>query len=122
MQKGPFKEIVEKENYRIIRMKGSFDIMNDVEVEGFIKKFRSQRNFQFKHLILDFQEATFLDTSAVALIVKTMSDYKKSHHKLGIINLDEESRNKKMLELYKVDKLLIIYPSEAAAIEDLENN
>jgi anti-anti-sigma factor len=114
------KSIEETEEIRIIRLKGSVDFSTVDEIGQFIEKFRAQKEFQYKHLLLDLSEITFVDSSAVARVIKTMLDYKKANHRMVIVNPSSDTRNKSMLEVYKVDKLVHLYHTEAEAIKDLK--
>jgi len=117
-----FEAIDEREKLRIIRLKGSIDVSKALELEEFVKKFRGQKGFEFKHILLDFSAVTFLDSSAVAAVIKTMLDYKKTNHQMGIINSSKESRNQSILEVYKVDSVVHFYSSEAEATKELEKD
>ena len=112
------KSIEERPLLRIIRFKGSLDIGAVIQIQAWIPNFRNQKSFSFKNLLMDFQDVPYADSSAVSQLVKTMFDYKKANHRVGIINLQEGPRN--IVEILKVDKLLRIYPTEDEAVRDLE--
>ena len=112
------KAVEERRALRILRVQGRVDMTVVAHMEKFSEKMRNEKGFEHKQLLLDFADVSYIDTSVVAVLLKTMGVYKKTHHKLGIINLGEEPRN--MLEITKVDKLFILYENEAQAVQALE--
>jgi anti-anti-sigma factor len=116
-----FRAIEETEKIRTIRFQGSVDISQVSDVEQFIKKFRAQEGFEYKHLLFDFSEVSFIDSAAIAAILKTLRDYKKKNHRMVIVNANAESRNQDIFEVYKVDQVVHFHQTEAEAIKDLES-
>ena len=111
------KAVEEQTGIRIVRLRGSLDTTATAEIHKFVQKRRLAKDFEFKDLILDFQDVSFADSSAVAELVKTMFEYKKAHHTTVVINMNSAGRS--VLEVLKLDKLIRLCPSESAAIEVL---
>ena len=114
------KSIEERKTLRILRVKGRIDVaaLGESSSQRALQA-RQQKGFEYKHLLLDFADVTYIDSSAVAALLLTLRDYQKAHHKLGVINLGEEPRN--MLQIAKVDRLFLSYETEAQALKDLES-
>jgi anti-anti-sigma factor len=112
------KAIEEQKKVRIIRFKGPLDTTTLNEVDQFREKFRRHKDFKFKHLLLDFENVTRIDSSTVAEVITVMSDIRNSHHKMGIVNLSQKFQN--WFEILKADKLVPFYGTELGAIRDLE--
>ena len=112
------KAVEERSGLRILRLQGRVDMTAVAVIQQFAEKRRMEKGFEYKQLLMDFADVSYIDTSVVAVLLKTMCLYKQAHHKLGIINLGEEPRS--MFEIAKVDKLFFFYPSEAEAIQVLE--
>ena len=72
------KTIEEKKTFRIVRMKGPVNLTNGNELDQFVRKFRNQKRFEYKYLLLDFADVTQIHSSAIAAVVKAMLDYKKT--------------------------------------------
>ena len=113
----PILAVEELPDVRIVRFQGPIDITTVDKIRVFQNKIRSAKEFQHKHLLLDFKNVTHIDTAAIAGIIKTTSELKKDHHRLGVINLEEKFHN--ILEVLKVDEMVFIYPNENEAIKSL---
>ena len=111
------KQVEERRTLRIIRLQGELNVSREPEINKFVRDFRSRPEFEFKNMILDFKDVPYADSSAVARLVQTMFDYKKAHHDLAIVNLNDTLRN--VLEVMKIDKLIRWYPSEEDAVKAL---
>lgn len=114
------KAIEERKTLRTIRLQGRIDVRGAEALQQFIPLFRKQPGFTFKNMILDFKDVTYTDSAGVAQLVKSWFDYKRAEHRVGLVNLGEGPRS--MLEVMKLDKVIRIYPDEAAAVRDLEDN
>lgn len=115
-QPGAILALEEFPGYRIARLQGPIDATSGNDIRQFQEKTRGLKNFQTKHLLLDFKEVTHIDTATIAGVIKTTAELKASHHKLGIINLDKKFYD--MLEVLKADVEFFSYPNEEAAISD----
>lgn len=109
--------IKEREGLRIIRLKGDIDMATIPEAFKFMKKMQSHPDFRYKSILVDFKNVTNLDTAAIAVLIAAISELKKTHHKLGVINLKERFRDE--IQIHKVDKLFAEYPTESDAVKDL---
>ncbi len=111
------KTVEEAGEFRIIRFQGSLDIASVSLLEEHVRKIKAEKSFQYKNVLLDFAEVDYIDSSAIAMVVRCVSDYKKSHHRMGILNLRSEPLN--MLEITRVDQLIRVYPTYEEAARDL---
>ncbi len=109
--------IEEKGKVRILRLKGDIGMSAAPEIMKFKKKIQNRPDFEYKNILVDFKNVTHIDTAAIAEIIAVISELKKSHHKLGVINLNEGFRSE--LQILKVDKLVVEYPTELDAIKAL---
>ena len=112
------ERVEETKIVRVIHLKGPMDSLAVNDVELFIKRIKSQKGYELKKVLLDFKSAARMESSMVAEIIKNIYDLKKSHHKLGIVNFNDESRD--MFEILKVDRLIHLYDGTADAMADLE--
>lgn len=109
--------IEEKGRVRILRLKGDIGMSAAPEMMKFKKKVESRPDFQYKNILVDFKNVTHIDTAAIAELIAAISELKKTHHKLGVVNLSEGFRSE--LQILKVDKLVVEYPTESDAIKEL---
>lgn len=112
------KSIDELEVVRIVRLQGPVDVTTLHEIERLRERLRNHDSFEFKHVLLDFADVTHTDSSTVAEIIELISEIKKTHHKLGVLNIDSQFRS--IFEISRVDKLIHLYKSEKEAIRDME--
>lgn len=112
------KKVEERKTIRIFRLQGELGMAAVAELEQFAVLARSQKDYEFKHILLDFADVSSMDSSAVAALLKALRDYKKRHQMLVIVNLNENPKN--MIRLAKVGHLFPSYATEAEAIQDLE--
>jgi anti-anti-sigma factor len=112
------KKVEELKKIRIVRMKGVLNAFAVTLIEKLDARARKQKGYEFKHVLLDFEDVTSMDSSAVAGLLKALAEYKKTHQKLAIVNLKEAPRH--MLRLAKVSHLFPSYATEAQAVKDLE--
>lgn len=120
-KKHPFfiSSIEEFDEFRIIRLKGSLDRDTIPQAIKFMRRMQNRANFQHKNTLIDFKDVVHIDTTAVAALIMAISEFKKAHHKLGIINLKEYFRNE--IKLLKVDPVVAEYPTEKMAIKDFRS-
>lgn len=113
------KSIDELEAVRIVRLTGAVDATTLHEIEQLRERLANHESFEFKHVLLDFADVTHTDSSTVAEIIELISNIKKTHHKLGVMSVDGNFRS--VFEIFRVDKLIHLYNTEAEAIRDLES-
>ncbi len=109
--------VEEKDKLRIIRPKGDISMLMIPGVIKSINKLQKSPGFEYKNTLVDFKGITHFDTAAVAELINVAANLKKSHHRLGIINLNETFRSE--LQILKVDHLIVEYSAESDAIKDL---
>ena len=112
------KSIEERNTLRILRLRGGLNINTIQKHIQFITELRKQKGFEFKDMLLDLADVNYIDSATIAALVEALHDYKKAHHRMGIVNLHGEPLS--MLQITKIDKLISLYETEAQAIQDLE--
>lgn len=99
----------------IVRFRGMIDSSTIPVISRNIKsemKISLDRN-----IILDFKEATHIDSSTLAYIISLLSQLKKRDRKLGLINTNADMEN--YLDIEKVRPLVHVFKDEKAALESL---
>jgi anti-anti-sigma factor len=104
-------------NVRILRFKGSIDSGVLPKILKIKDQMIKQKDINKKNVIVDFKKITHVDSAALGALIIRLSELKKHHKKLGLINVTDEMKN--MLDIFKTDKYFLIYESEKAALEDL---
>ena len=99
---------------RIVRLRGAIDQAAVSELENFRKWVANHRGFKHKHVLLDFGQVTRTDTAAVAQIIRTVSELKTAHFRLGAIHLSEEVRS--LFQVLKVEKWIEVFDNESDAL------
>lgn len=112
------KKVEELKTIRIVRIKGELNAFAVAVLERLDARARHQKGYEFKHLLLDFKDVVSMDSSAVAALLKALSEYRKTHQKVAIVNLTEAPWH--MMRLAKVSHLFPSYANEEQAIKDLE--
>ena len=116
----PFlKSLDEHSNIRIVRLKGPINMNTLPEIQAFREKLRAQPEFRSKHVLVDFQEVTHVDTSAVAGMILVMAEMKATHHHLGIIHADQSLIER--IKLLKLQKIISLYSTETEALQTLNS-
>ena len=105
----------EKDNYVILRLKGQIDIYNAGNLEQIIEAFAGRSGNSLKNIILDFKEVNYLDSSAIACLIKCegLSKEESFGKNLILINLNDKLSD--LFKLAKVDSLFNILGSEEEA-------
>lgn len=67
----------------------------------------------FRHLILNLSQVTFVDSAAIGLLALTMHQYNADNRTLSLVS--PQGTVKQILELANIQKMIPVFPSEAAA-------
>jgi anti-sigma B factor antagonist len=70
-------------------------------------------------LIVDLKEVTFIDSTALAGLVRSMKRYRENQGELYIVNLQSSVRI--IFELTRMDRAFSIYPSEEDALKAIDS-
>ncbi len=107
--------VEERESVTVIRPEDRLDIVGYLELEeclgGLIARGRSR-------LVLDLQEATFINSAALGVISRFWADCAKAGGVLVIARPSREARN--FLRLGAVDELIDVLPTIEEAVETAE--
>ena len=112
------KQVEERKTIKIYRLQGELDAPAVTTLQKFAALARTQKGYEYKHVLLDFANVASIDSAAVAALIKELHIYKKMHQKLAIMNLAEGPNY--MMRLAKVMHLFPSYETEEQAILDLE--
>ena len=114
----PFLSALEDgESLLIVRLKGAVGSSILPEALKIRKKVQSSPGYHDKNTLYDFKEVDSIDSAVVAQLITVFSELKKSHHRMGVINLKDSFRSE--LQILRVDKYIVEYSSEAEAIREL---
>ena len=72
------------------------------------------RNEHCPHLIVDLGDVTFMDSSALGLLVVTYQNFKRSNSKVSLLR--PQGYVRQVLELANIPNLMPIYDDESAAL------
>ena len=112
------KEIKEIDGLVIIRLKGYIDTYTIPAIRtNFVSK---AKKYLDKNILLDFKEATHVDSTTLASLIQLLNELKKRNKKLGIANATPLL--KKYLDINKLRSMIQIYKNEDAALKDLLQN
>ena len=110
--------IEEKENVVIAKLEGSLDISTLSIFEEKIEDFAKQ---DYKHIILDFSETNYLDSSGLGSIVKLYQILKKGGKRLSVLLEPEpETTIMDLFHITKLDKYIKLYKSVEEATKAQE--
>jgi anti-anti-sigma factor len=104
-------------NVRILRFKGSIDSTVLPKILKIKDQMIRQKDINKKNVIIDFKKITHVDSAALGALIIRLSELKRHHKELGLINVTDEMRH--MLDIFKTDKYFLIFDSEKAALERL---
>jgi anti-sigma B factor antagonist len=105
-------EIEERGAVTVVRPEDRLDIIGYLELEECLaSSLRAGRN----RLVLDLEEATFINSSALAVMSRFWADCARAGGALVIARPSREARN--FLRLGDLDDLVEIYPTVEEAVE-----
>lgn len=117
----PFLSALEdSESLLIVRFKGVLgrDILP--QALKMRQKVQNAPGYYDKNTLYDFKEVVSIDSTVVAQLIAAFSELKKSHHRMGVINLNDVFRGE--FQILRVDKFIVEYPSEQDAIRALADD
>jgi anti-anti-sigma factor len=97
----------EKESVVIARLEGNLDITT---LSVFEEKIISLAESRFKHIILDFEHTSYVDSSGLGSIVKLYQILKKSGRRLSVLIVPEpDSMIIDLFQITKLDRYIKLY-------------
>ena len=100
------------EDIVILEIVGEIDLYNAPEIKDIISKLIEERSY---NVIIDLEKVSYIDSSGIGALISSLSNLKKYHGGLKIINVYASVR--KVFELTKLTSFFEIYDSEKEAIE-----
>lgn len=96
----------------ILEIVGEIDLYNAPEIKDIISKLIEERSY---NVIIDLEKVSYIDSSGIGALISSLSNLKKYHGGLKIINVYASVR--KVFELTKLTSFFEIYDSEKEAID-----
>lgn len=96
----------------ILEIVGEIDLYNAPEIKDIISKLIEERCY---NVIIDLEKVSYIDSSGIGALISSLSNLKKYHGGLKIINVYASVR--KVFELTKLTSFFEIYDSEEEAIQ-----
>lgn len=66
-----------------------------------------------KHLIVNLRDVTYIDSAALGLLALTSQQLSAEERRLSLV--DPQGTVKRILEMANIDRMIAVFPSEAAA-------
>ena len=99
----------------IVRFQGVIDASTIPIISKNIKS--EMKIYLDRNILLDFKEATHIDSSTLAYMISLLSQLKKRDRKLGLINISFEMED--YLDIEKVRSLVHVFKNEKEALKSL---
>jgi anti-sigma B factor antagonist len=96
----------------ILDISGEIDLYNAPEIKDFINKMIEQKKYK---VIINLKNVTYIDSSGIGALISSLSNLKKFHGGLKIVNVFASV--KKVFELTKLTSFFEIYDSEEEAVK-----
>ena len=112
------EKVEERPTVRVFKIKTDLSAFAVAKLEQFADYARRQKSSELKHVVLDFSAVANIDFSAVAVLVRTLNDYKKFHRMFALSGLHGQPQS--IFDLAKVSRLFPSYPNALDATRDLE--
>ena len=109
------KEIKRLNQTTIVRFQGVIDSSTIPIISRNIKG--EMKIYLDKNILLDFKDATHIDSSTLAYMISLLNQLKKRDRKLGLINTNSEMDN--YLDIEKVRSLVHVFKNEKEALKSL---
>ena len=109
------KEIKRLSKTTIVRFQGVVDSSTIPVISKNIKS--EMKIYLDRNILLDFKEATHVDSSTLAYMISLLNQLKKSERNLGLINTSSEMDN--YLDMEKVRALVHVFKNEKEALKNL---
>lgn len=99
--------IEEMENVALARLEGNLDITT---LSIFEEKINELAGNRFNHIILDFEQTAYVDSSGLGSIVKLYQILKKSGRRLSVLIIpDPDSMIMDLFQITKLDRYIKLY-------------
>lgn len=95
----------------ILQIVGEIDLYNAPEIKDIISKLIEERCY---NVVIDLEKVSYIDSSGIGALISSLSNLKKYHGGLKIINVYASVR--KVFELTKLTSFFEIFDSEEEAI------
>jgi len=99
----------------IVRFQGVIDSSTIPVISKNIKS--EMKIYLDRNILLDFREATHIDSSTLAYMISLLSQLKKRDRKLGLINTSSEIED--YLDIERIRSLVHVYKNEKEALKNL---
>jgi anti-sigma B factor antagonist len=96
----------------ILDITGEIDLYNAPEIKDIVNKLIEDRRY---NVIINLEDVSYIDSSGIGALISSLSNLKKYHGGLKIINVYASVR--KVFELTKLTSFFEIFDSEEAAVE-----
>ncbi|HOP28900.1 MAG TPA: STAS domain-containing protein [Spirochaetota bacterium] len=96
----------------ILDISGEIDLYNAPEIKDIVNKLIEQKKYS---VVINLKEVTYIDSSGIGALISSLSNLKKYHGGLKIINVFASV--KKVFELTKLTSFFEIYDSEDDAVK-----
>lgn len=96
----------------ILDISGEIDLYNAPEIKDIVNKLIEQKKYS---IVINLKEVTYIDSSGIGALISSLSNLKKYHGGLKIINVFASV--KKVFELTKLTSFFEIYDSEDEAVK-----
>ena len=110
-------------NLIIVRMGGVINAETFPESQFLIDELIEKHEIykrQNLRIRVDYQNVTDVDTSTVANILERINAHEKHNHIIAFVNVPEELKS--LVEIYKLEKEVLIFESEEEAVKALTQN
>jgi anti-sigma B factor antagonist len=96
----------------ILDISGEIDLYNAPEIKDIVNKLIEQKKYS---VVINLKEVTYIDSSGIGALISSLSNLKKYHGGLKIINVFASV--KKVFELTKLTSFFEIYDGEDDAVK-----
>ena len=109
------KEIKRLNQTTIVRFQG---VIDSSTIPIISKNIKSEMKIHLdRNILLDFREATHIDSSTLAYMISLLNQLKEKDRKLGLINTSSDMDN--YLDIEKVRSLVHVFKNEKEALKSL---
>ena len=105
------------ESIYTIELSGRFDAH---VAPDFAQKVDALKTSKQNYLIVNLANVSFIDSTALAALVRSMKHYRENHGELYIVELQNSVRI--IFELTRMDRAFSIFPAAANALADIQAN
>jgi anti-sigma B factor antagonist len=103
-------------NIHQIELSGRFDAHSAPQ---FSKELDALDDGQNSYVVVDLADVNFIDSTALAALVRSMKHYRQNNGEFYIVNLQAPVRI--IFELTRMDRAFSIFPSVKDALADIES-